>query len=143
MQIVQRVFSSLILAITLLGCLIGLQCVHVAQHIYPYAIPFVVATVTCCVVGVIAVSRNALAVCLTQNTLVVVASAILILAIKNWPGGDDGPGMILVGIGVLAFLPATILAIIASIVTLIFRCFEGAKIERNPDAERTSGEEVA
>jgi hypothetical protein len=138
----QRVFSALILAATLFGCLIGLRCIHVAQHVYPYAIPFVIATIVCCLVGTIAVITNTVAVCLTQNTMVVVSFGLFMLTVRNWPGGDDGPGMALMWLGGMTFLPATGLSLIASITTLITVAVKELASKRSIDAKWTSGDEV-
>jgi hypothetical protein len=96
----------LILGISLLDSWLGWLCARAARDTYSFMIPFVVAIVTCSLVGVVAVGMNTRATRLLQNGLVVLSSVPYLLI--KWPGDDDGAGMIM---GVL--VGPTLLAAVA------------------------------
>ena len=119
-----KVLSLGILAVTLLSLCLAALCVQAAQGTYPYSGAFIIVLVVASTVGGVAVLRGKLLLYLLQNALTVLAFAKFILAVSNWPGGDDGPGMILIaGVGPL-LLAATVISIgsaIVLLVSLIFR----------------------
>jgi hypothetical protein len=110
-----RIFAAIVLGITMLDALIGLLSIHAAQRIYPFSAPFAVAIVVCVLAGMIATGTNSRLACLVQNASVAVSFVLFVLAVMNWSGGDDGPGMLMVGGVGPTLLPAAILAVISTI----------------------------
>ena len=115
MVAMKRIFGVLILGITVFDSWLGWLCVKAAHHTYPFSVPFVVTIVICSCVGLVAVGMNTRATSLIHNGLVMLSLIPYFLAVGNWPGGDDGPGMGMVFIIGPTLLAATALAFISTI----------------------------
>ena len=106
----------MILVLTVVVAFFGYVCVHFAHDTYPFAIPFVATAVLCSLAGVFAVVKNTRrAASVPQNGLVVITVVLYVLAVANWSGGDEVPGMILVGMVGPTLLLSAVLAIVSTI----------------------------
>jgi hypothetical protein len=85
---------------------------------YEYLNSFVVALVLCALVGVAAIIKTADAVILARNLFAATAFGLFVLTMSHFPGGDDGPGMILVGGTGPAMLASIVLAIVSTVQVL-------------------------
>lgn len=114
-----RVINWVIVYVTLGSSLVGGLCVFGAHGIYPFAVPFIVTLVICFLVGVVAGIVNRLPLIILQDCLVVLAVVLFGLTVTNWSGGDDGTGMILVGIVGPLLLIDLILAVVSAVLVLL------------------------
>ena len=116
-----RVISGVILGITALDLLLGYACVHAAQHTYPFSVPFVVTIVLCFPRRYCGSRQEHSRGDPVQNGSVALSIILLFLAVANWPGGDDGPGMLMVGGIGPTLLSAAVLAIVSTVVAVTSR----------------------
>lgn len=104
-----RAVSGAILGLTICSSLLGCRCIQVAQRIYPFAVPFVITVAMCSLAGVVAVVKDRRPIIFIQDGLLALSVVFFVLAVANWSGGDDGPGMILVGgVGPLILMGAVL-----------------------------------
>ena len=109
--------ASQILLYTGIATGLGSLCISMGQRIYPFSIPFIVTLIMCFIAGFIAIIKHTFVARLVQNLLVILSFAFFVLVVANWPGGDDGPGMLMIG-GVGP-------ALLYSLVLAIFQNFKG------------------
>jgi hypothetical protein len=133
-----RVFSFALLLLTIHTLLLGGFCVALAQRIYPFAIAFVVAAAICLLFGAAAVVWNGRVTSLAQNGCVAATVVLFVLAVLHWSGGDDGPGMLLVGVVGPIQLAASVLAVVSTISTIRTFLSSNGKATSNDPTVQTS-----
>jgi hypothetical protein len=114
-----RVFSAIILGLTIFDSLLAHVCIHVAQRIYPYSLLFLVSVIISSLAGIFAIVKKTVAVSLIQNSIVILSLVLFAVTVAHWSGGDDGPGMILVIVIGPTLLMAALLALISTIISLM------------------------
>ena len=110
-----RETSRKILGLTIGSSLLGLLCIQMAQRIYPFAVPFIITVAMCSLAGIVALVKNRRPMFVLQDGLMALSVVFFVLAVLNWSGGDDGPGMILVGVVGPLMLIGAVLAIVSLI----------------------------
>lgn len=105
---------------------------------YDYLNPFVAILALCCLAGIAAIIKKANGVVLVRNCVTVMAFGLFVLTMAHFPGGDDGPGMILIGGSGPAVLAGAILAIASTVQLVRYR--QGDREDTLATAARKSDE---